>query len=98
MLAIDECPIILAMLSIGTPASSVSVPNVCLNYGQRVQNSVFECLVEPASYVELKEKLLSIINMEQDSIRFYHIGNSYESKIEIFGRTTSFDFQGELVF
>ncbi|MDY6122208.1 MAG: CRISPR-associated endonuclease Cas2 [Porphyromonas sp.] len=75
-----------------------NVAKVCQNYGQRVQNSVFECLVEPASYVELKEKLLSIIVREQDSIRFYHIGNSYESKIEIFGRTTSFDFQGELVF
>lgn len=73
------------------------VAKVCQNYGQRVQNSVFECLVEPASYVELKDKILSIINKERDSIRFYHIGNNYLSKIEIFGCITSFDFGGELI-
>lgn len=73
------------------------VAKVCQNYGQRVQNSVFECLVEPATYVELKDKLLSIMDQEKDSIRFYHIGNNYQSKIEIFGCTTSFDFEGELI-
>ncbi|MDD7558893.1 MAG: CRISPR-associated endonuclease Cas2 [Porphyromonas sp.] len=73
------------------------VAKVCRNYGQRVQNSVFECLVEPATYVELKDKLLSIINKERDSLRFYHIGNNYRAKIEIFGCITSFDIQGELI-
>lgn len=74
-----------------------SVAKVCQNYGQRVQNSVFECLVDPATYVELKDKILSIINEESDSIRFYHIENNYQSRIEIFGCTTSFDFNGELI-
>ena len=57
----------------------------CVNYGQRVQNSVFECKLDAAQCRLLQAKLLSIIDDECDSLRFYYLGNNYESKIEHFG-------------
>ena len=57
----------------------------CVNYGQRVQNSVFECLVDPAQCRKLQHSLCSIIDDERDSLRFYYLGKKYESKIEHFG-------------
>lgn len=57
----------------------------CVNYGQRVQNSVFECLLDAAQCRALQAKLCSIMDKEKDSLRFYYLGNKYESKIEHFG-------------
>ena len=57
----------------------------CVNYGQRVQNSVFECLLGPAQCKLLQSKLLSIMDQKRDSLRFYYLGNRYENKIEHFG-------------
>lgn len=57
----------------------------CVNYGQRVQNSVFECLLDAAQCKLLQAKLLSIMDEERDSLRFYYLGKRYESKIEHFG-------------
>lgn len=57
----------------------------CVNYGQRVQCSVFECLLEPAQCRVLQAKLCSIMDPELDSLRFYYLGNRYEKKIEHFG-------------
>lgn len=57
----------------------------CVNYGQRVQNSVFECLLDPAQCKLLQSKLLSIMDPKRDSLRFYYLGNRYEKKIEHFG-------------
>ena len=57
----------------------------CVNYGQRVQNSVFECLLDAAQYRILQAKLCSIMDHEKDSLRFYSLGNQYEKKIEHFG-------------
>lgn len=57
----------------------------CVNYGQRVQNSVFECLLDPAQYKLLQAKLRAIMDPERDSLRFYHLGSRYEKKIEHFG-------------
>lgn len=57
------------------------VAKVCTNYGQRVQNSVFECLLDASQYVELKAKLEKIINTEKDSLRFYELGNKYKNKV-----------------
>lgn len=62
---------------------------VCLDYGQRVQNSVFECKVDPAQYVELKAKLLEIIDQEQDSLRFYNLGAEWDRRVEHFGTKPS---------
>ncbi len=57
----------------------------CVNYGQRVQHSVFECLLDPAQCKVLQAKLCSIMNPELDSLRFYYLGDRYEKKIEHFG-------------
>lgn len=57
----------------------------CVNYGQRVQNSVFECLLDTAQCKILQAKLLSIIDPEKDSLRFYYLGKHYENKIQHFG-------------
>ena len=57
----------------------------CVNYGQRVQNSVFECLLDPAQYKSLQAKLCAIMDPEKDSLRFYDLGKHYEKKIEHFG-------------
>ena len=57
----------------------------CVNYGQRVQNSVFECLLDAAQCRSLQAKLVSIMDPEKDSLRFYYLGKKYESKIEHFG-------------
>lgn len=57
----------------------------CVNYGQRVQNSVFECKLDPVQCRMLQTKLLGIMDKEKDSLRFYYLGNNYENKIEHFG-------------
>lgn len=57
----------------------------CVNYGQRVQNSVFECMLDAAQCRLLQAKLLSIMDQEKDSLRFYYLGKRYENKIEHFG-------------
>ena len=57
----------------------------CVNYGQRVQNSVFECMLDSAQCRLLQAKLLSIMDKERDSLRFYYLGDRYEKKIEHFG-------------
>ena len=67
------------------------VAKECLNYGQRVQNSVFECLLTEAQLVGLKAVLSSIIDDSTDSIRFYFLGNNWKRKIETLGKITSFD-------
>ena len=67
------------------------VAKQCVNYGQRVQNSVFECLVDPAQFAELKHRLEQIIDHEKDSIRFYYLGNKWRTKVEHTGVKTSYD-------
>ena len=57
----------------------------CVNYGQRVQDSVFECLLDTAQCRSLQNKLCKIMDPERDSLRFYYLGNRYETKIEHFG-------------
>ena len=69
----------------------------CVNYGHRVQNSVFECLVDQAQYKMLQTKLLEIIDPARDSLRFYQMGNKYQSKIEHFGVKVSYDPEGLLL-
>ena len=63
-----------------------NVARACINYGQRVQNSVFECLLDAAQYTVLKAKLTQLIDPECDSLRFYCLGNSYKRKVEHIGR------------
>jgi len=61
------------------------VAKQCVNYGRRVQNSVFECILDNAQCVMLKAKLEDIIDKEVDSLRFYYLGNQYKTKVESIG-------------
>lgn len=73
------------------------VAKECVNYGQRVQNSVFECILESAKCKELQHKLCQIIDEETDSLRFYYLGKNYHSKVEHFGAKETFDLEGPLI-
>ena len=69
----------------------------CVNYGQRVQNSVFECLVDPAQFAELKHRLESIIDPETDSLRYYFLGTNWKNRVEHFGAKSAYDPEGMLL-
>ena len=73
------------------------VAKCCEKYGQRVQNSVFECLVDGSNFVKFRHELISFIDEKLDSIRIYHMGKNYQSKIEQYGKTTSYAIEGELI-
>ena len=68
----------------------------CVNYGQRVQNSVFECVLDAAQTKQLQHKLLGIMNQQEDSLRFYYLGNQYQTKIEHFGAKATYEAEGFL--
>jgi CRISPR-associated protein Cas2 len=73
------------------------VAKECQNYGQRVQNSVFECLVEPAQWVELKNKLESIIEAKDDSLRYYFLGSNWRRRVEHVGSKEVCDPEGPII-
>ncbi len=73
------------------------VAKQCMNYGQRVQNSVFECILDAAKCREVQHKLEQIIDKEKDSLRFYYLGNNYKSKVEHIGTKKSFDVESTLI-
>lgn len=74
------------------------VAKICQNYGQRVQNSVFECVVTSTQFATLKLELLKVIDEEVDSLRFYRLGKNYKSKVEHFGTKEALDLEGPLIF
>lgn len=74
-----------------------NVARVCLNYGKRVQNSVFECILTEAQFVVLRDQVKGIIDSDQDSIRFYMLGKNWKRKVETLGKDTGIDFTGELI-
>ena len=71
--------------------------DACQDWGQRVQNSVFECDVDWAQYVEMKSRLLRIADLSTDSLRFYLLGNSWKRRVEHHGTKPSVDLSGPLV-
>lgn len=73
------------------------VAKKCLSYGQRVQNSVFECNIDWSQYLKLQNELKGIINTEEDSLRFYNLGNSYSEKVIHIGAKPSIDLEGDLI-
>lgn len=73
------------------------VAKKCLSYGQRVQNSVFECIIDWSQYLKFQNELRTIINIEKDSIRFYNLGNKYSQKIIHIGTKPSIDLEGDLI-
>ena len=73
------------------------IAKVCCNYGQRVQNSVFECDLDNTQLVMVRAQLLSIMDEKSDSIRIYNLGNHYTSRIEQYGAKRSYDPEGEII-
>lgn len=73
------------------------VAKACQDYGQRVQNSVFECRLTEAQFVLLRNKIENIINIELDNVRFYFLGNNWNNKIETLGKVSIKDLDGELI-
>ena len=73
------------------------VAKLCQNHGQRVQYSVFECLLEPVLWVELKAKLVAIIDPDKDSLRFYFLGANWHNRIEHVGAKPGYDPEGPLI-
>lgn len=73
------------------------VAKQCVNYGQRVQNSVFECSLDAAQLVMLQSKLCDLIDLKKDSLRFYLLGNHYENKIQHFGIKAGYDPSDTLI-
>lgn len=69
----------------------------CVNYGQRVQNSVFECVLDAAQCRQLQHRLVQIMDQEKDSLRFYYLGSNYRTKIEHFGCKPSYEAEGVLM-
>lgn len=74
------------------------VAKACVNYGQRVQNSVFEVNLDYGKFILLKDRLLRLIDREKDNLRFYYLGNHWKDKIEQFGVAQKYDSEGLLLF
>ena len=73
------------------------VAKVCQNYGQRVQYSVFECLVDPAQWAVFRQKLIKEIDPQSDSLRFYFLGANWKRRVEHVGAKPALDQEGTLI-
>ncbi|MFZ3101774.1 MAG: CRISPR-associated endonuclease Cas2 [Desulfitobacteriaceae bacterium] len=73
------------------------VAKQCQNYGQRVQNSVFECIVDPTQFSELKHRLESIVDPKTDSLRYYMLGSNWKRHVEHYGAKEAYDPEGVLI-
>ena len=73
------------------------VAKKCVAHGQRVQNSVFECLLDSAQYKLLKAELTALIDVQKDSVRFYELGNRYASKVDHIGAKPAYEPEGILM-
>ena len=73
------------------------IAKACLNYGQRVQNSVFECVLDWVQFLTLKSKLEKIIDKNVDSLRYYNLGNNYKEKICHIGAKPSINIEEPIV-
>ncbi len=73
------------------------VAKTCKDFGQRVQFSVFECIVDPAQWTVLRQKLITEINAEEDSLRFYFLGSNWKRRVEHVGAKESIDQEGPLI-
>lgn len=69
----------------------------CQDYGQRVQNSVFECLVDPTQWTKLRQSLIDEINPAEDSLRFYYLGSNWKRRVEHIGTKPTYDPEGPLI-
>ncbi len=74
------------------------VAKICLNYGIRVQNSVFECSLDASQLVTFRAEILDVIDETKDSVRIYNLGNDYKKKVEHYGIKVAPDQEGSLIF
>jgi len=81
----------------GGPRRLRRVAKTCEDYGQRVQNSVFECILDPTQWTKLKMNLLDLVELETDSLRFYFLGSNYRKRIEHHGAKEVADLEGTLL-
>lgn len=70
---------------------------ICKDYGQRVQFSVFECVVDPTQWVVLRQKLIDVIDSDKDSLRFYFLGANWRRRVEHIGAKETIDLEGPLI-
>ncbi|WP_019153447.1 CRISPR-associated endonuclease Cas2 [Robertmurraya massiliosenegalensis] len=84
-------------VSVGGQRRLRKVSKVCQNYGQRVQNSVFECVLDSTQFESLKFELMGIIDESTDSLRFYRLGNNYKTKVQHIGIKESLDIEGTMI-
>lgn len=73
------------------------VAKECLNYGQRVQNSVFEINLDYGNFLKLKERLIKLIDKDKDSLRFYYLGNKWENRVEHYGAKETYNPEDLLI-
>ena len=81
----------------GGPRRLHRVAKTCQNYGQRVQYSIFECIVDPAQWAALRQKLIDEIEPNKDSLRFYFLGSNWKRRVEHIGAKKALDQEGPLI-
>ena len=74
-----------------------NISKMCKDYGQRVQNSVFECMLTPAQLVELRDRINALIDDSRDSVRIYRLSNNWKTQVEHFGSKIPYDPEGMLI-
>lgn len=74
------------------------IAKACVNYGQRVQNSVFEMNIEYGDFLKLKDRLVKIMDKDTDSLQFYYLGNNWKKKVEHIGASAGYDSEGVLLY
>lgn len=74
------------------------VAKCCVRHGQRVQNSVFECVLDAVQYRSLQHELATLVDTEQDSLRMYNLGNHYQEKTWHIGAKAGYEAEGTLMF
>lgn len=79
------------------PSRLRKVAKICVNYGQRVQNSVFECKLTEAELLKVKKQLTDVINIETDSLRFYRLGENYNKKVQHIGAKDTYKFDDAMI-
>ena len=87
-------------VSTETPAGKTrlrKVSKICQNYGQRVQNSLFECSIDYGTFLKLKKELEKIIDKDKDSLRYYNLGKNWDSKVEHIGAKLGYNPEGVII-
>ena len=75
-----------------------NIARICQNWGQRVQFSVFECIVDPAEWAGLRNRLVTTMDLEKDSLRFYYLGANWKRRVDHVGAKPTLDQEGPLVY